>query len=129
MSRKKCITTEKAPAAIGPYSQAVVSDGTVFVSGQLGLDPESGKLVGPETASQARQVLKNIEAVLAEAGLGMDDIVKITIYLRDIGDFHTVNTLFTETFSEPYPARACIQAAALPKAAEVEMEAIATVSG
>jgi 2-iminobutanoate/2-iminopropanoate deaminase len=119
------INTSGAPAAIGPYSQAIEEQGWVFCSGQIGLDPKSGALVGGGIEAETRRALENLRAVLAEAGLGFHDIVKTTIFLADLGDFDLVNRLYGEHLSAPYPARSTVQAAALPRKARVEIEAIA----
>lgn len=121
---KKVIATDKAPKAIGPYSQAIEADGLVFTSGQLGLVPETGELAEGVEA-QARQALENIKAVLAEAGLTMDNVVKTTVLLADMADFAAVNTIYAEFFTEgSYPARSAFQVAALPKGGLVEIETI-----
>jgi len=121
---KKVIATDKAPKAIGPYSQAIEADGLVFTSGQLGLVPETGELAEGVEA-QARQALENITAVLAEAGLTMDNVVKTTVLLADMADFTAVNAIYAEFFTEgSYPARSAFQVAALPKGGLVEIETI-----
>jgi reactive intermediate/imine deaminase len=122
--RRESITTDKAPAAIGPYSQAVRVGDTVYLSGQIPLDPETMELVGGDIRKQVIQVFDNLEAVCQAAGGGVDDIVKLTIFLTDLGNFGLVNELMSERFQEPYPARAAIGVASLPKGAQVEMEAI-----
>ncbi|MCP1675349.1 reactive intermediate/imine deaminase [Natronocella acetinitrilica] len=122
--RRESITTDKAPAAIGPYSQAVRVGDTVYLSGQIPLDPETMELVGGDIRKQVVQVFDNLEAVCQAAGGGLDDIVKLTIFLTDLGNFGLVNELMSERFQEPYPARAAIGVASLPKGAQVEMEAI-----
>jgi 2-iminobutanoate/2-iminopropanoate deaminase len=119
------INTSGAPAAIGPYSQAIEKQGWVFCSGQIGLDPKSGALVAGGIEAETRRALENLRAVLAEAGLGFHDIVKTTIFLADLGDFDLVNRIYGEHLSAPYPARSTVQAAALPRKARVEIEAIA----
>jgi 2-iminobutanoate/2-iminopropanoate deaminase len=121
----KPIETSSAPAAIGPYSQAIEQQGWVFCSGQIGLDPKSGALVAGGIDAETRRALQNLGAVLAAAGLGFRDIVKTTIFLADLGDFDVVNGIYGEHFSAPYPARSTVQAAALPRKARVEIEAIA----
>lgn len=118
------IQTDQAPAAIGPYSQAVRHNGLVFVSGQLGLDPGSGDLADGVEA-QTRRAMQNLTAVLAAAGLRPDHVLKTTIYVADMGDFALVNRLYAEVFSPPFPAREVVQAAGLPKGALVEISAIA----
>ena len=122
---KEIITTDKAPAAVGPYSQAVVAQGLVFCSGQVPLDPATGKLVEGDIRAQTTQVCKNLSAVLAAKGLSLGDVVKTTVFLADIKDFPEVNAVYKEHFTTPCPARSCVQVAALPLGAQVEIEAIA----
>ena len=121
----KIIKTTGAPAAIGPYSQAVKEKNFVFLSGQLGIDPESRELSGESTAEQAEQALINISKVLKAAGPGMDKVVKTTVFLKNIKDFSDFNEVYKNFFSEPFPARSCVQVAALPMDAKVEIEVIA----
>ena len=121
----KPIQTSSAPAAIGPYSQATEQQGWVFCSGQIGLDPKSGALVAGGIEAETRRALENLREVLAQAGLGFHDVVKTTIFLAELGDFDVVNRIYGEHFSAPYPARSTVQAAALPRKARVEIEAIA----
>ena len=123
MSRQ-AISTTLAPAAIGPYSQAIASDGFLFCSGQIGLDPETGALADGIEA-QTERVLRNVEAVLAADGLGWEDVVKTTIFLADIGDFATVNAIYARQQADPPPARSTFAVGALPKGALIEVEAIA----
>ena len=118
------IQTDQAPAAIGPYSQAVSKNGWLFVSGQLGLDPATGALVEGVEA-QTRRALQNLVAILAAAGLGPQNVLKATIYVANMDDFALVNKLYAETFAPPYPAREVVQAARLPKNGLVEISAIA----
>ena len=121
------VHTANAPAAIGPYSQAVCAGGFVYVSGQIPLDPATGEFAGPDIRTQTRQSLKNIAAILAAAGSGMDRVVKTTVLLKDIGDFAAMNEVYAEAFTAPYPARAAFEAAALPKGALVEIECVAAL--
>jgi len=121
---RQIIETPRAPAAVGPYSQAVRHGNLVFMSGQVALDPATGTLVEGSVAEQTRQVFRNLQAVCEAAGSGLDAILKLNIYLTDLGHFATVNAIMAETFSAPYPARATIGVAALPLGAEVEMEAV-----
>lgn len=121
------IHTATAPAAIGTYSQAVRSGDTVYLSGQIPLDPETMELVAGGIDAQIRQVFDNLAAVAEAAGGGLGDIVKLTVYLEDLGHFPRVNEIMAQYFQEPYPARAAIGVAALPKAAAVEMDAILVV--
>lgn len=119
------ILTSRAPAPVGPYSQAIRVDGFIFCSGQIGLDPKTGKIVEGGVAEQARQVLDNLAAVLASADLTLEDVVKTTIFLVDIADFAAVNAVYAERVGTPPPARSTIAVAALPLGARVEIEAIA----
>ena len=120
---KKVIATDKAPSAIGPYSQGVGLEHLVFLSGQLGFDPTGALPQGAE--AQARCAMENIGAILQSQGLGYGDILKTTIFLTDLGQFGPVNEVYASFFSEGYPARSCVQVAALPKGAAVEIEVIA----
>ena len=122
---KKAIHTNNAPAAIGPYSQAIEANGTIFVSGQLPIDPATGAFAGEDIAAQTRQSLTNIKNILAEAGAGMEDVVKTTVLLKNIADFTAMNEVYAEFFTGDCPARAAFEVAALPKNALVEIEAIA----
>ena len=121
----KAINTTNAPAAIGPYSQAIEACGTVYVSGQLPIDPATGEFAQGGTQAEARQSLTNIKNILAEAGLTMQNVVKVTVLLADISNFAAVNEVYAEFFQAPYPARSAFAVAALPKGANVEIEAIA----
>lgn len=126
---RKTIQTDQAPAAIGPYSQGVRVGELVFISGQIPLDPVTMSLVGSDIDSQTRRVFDNLDAVCQAAGGRLDDIVKLSIFLTDLGHFATVNGIMAEYFDEPYPARAAIGVAALPKGAMVEVEAIMSLAG
>lgn len=119
------IHTEKAPAAIGPYSQAVLAGNTIYVSGQISIVPEKGELIEGGIEAQTRQSLTNISNILSAAGFSMKNVVKTTVLLADIADFGAMNAVYAEFFEEPYPARAAFQAAAIPKGAKVEIECIA----
>ena len=121
------IATEKAPAAIGPYSQAIKAGNTIYVSGQIPIDPAKGEFAGDDIAAQTRQSLTNINNILAAAGTDMSHVVKTTVLLADIADFTAMNDVYAEFFTEPYPARAAFQAAAIPKGALVEIEAVAVI--
>jgi reactive intermediate/imine deaminase len=123
MSRK-IIHTEQAPKAIGPYSQAVRAGQTVYLSGQIPLDPATGELVGGDITAQARRVFENLTAVCAAAGGSLADIVRAGIYLTDLGDFAAVNAVMAEYCKEPFPARSTIGVSALPRGARVEIDAI-----
>jgi 2-iminobutanoate/2-iminopropanoate deaminase len=122
---KRAIQSRQAPAAIGPYAQAVENGALVFCSGQIGLDPAAGTIVAGGIEVETRRVLENIRAVLAAAGLGLQDIVKTTIFLVDLGDFEIVNRVYGEHFDAPYPARSTVQVAGLPRKARIEIEAVA----
>jgi 2-iminobutanoate/2-iminopropanoate deaminase len=124
---RKAIRTDDAPEAIGPYSQAIVSDGYVFCSGQVPIDPATGELVGGPIADQTRRCMESLAAVLAAAGTDVDNVVKTTIYLADMNDFAEVNDAYGEFFSSDPPARATVQVAGLPKGARVEIECVARV--
>ena len=122
---RQAVTTGGAPAAIGPYSQAIAIEGFVFCSGQIGLDPASGELVPGGVEAQAERALRNLAAVLDAAGAAMADVVKTTIFLADIGDFGAVNGVYAKHMPDPPPARSTFAVGALPKGALVEIEAIA----
>lgn len=124
---KTIIATKEAPAALGPYSQAVRKGNMLFVSGQLGIDPASGELAPNDVEAQARQALKNLRAVLAAAGAGPRDVLKTTVFLASMDDFAAVNKIYSETFNAEPPARSCVAVATLPKNALVEVEAIAVL--
>lgn len=123
--KKKIIETSEAPAPIGPYSQAVEWGNFVFCSGQIPVNPQTGEVLRADVASQAHQVMKNIQAVLAEAGLGLDAVLKTTIYLDDMSHFGTVNEVYASYFSNEPPARSCVEVSKLPKDVQVEIEVIA----
>jgi len=128
MTEKAIVSTDQAPQAIGPYSQAVAFGNIAFLSGQIPLDPKTMTMVGETAAEQAEQVFKNLSAVAAAAGGTLDDALKVNISLTDLNDFVAVNEVMTRHFAEPYPARACVQVAALPKGAKVEIEVILGLS-
>ena len=121
---KKIIYTEKAPKAIGPYSQAVSAGGFTFISGQIAINPETGDLMNASIKDQAEQVLKNLIAICEEAKGSLADIVKLTIYITNMNDFAVVNETMQKYFSEPYPARATVEVSALPLGVNVEMDAV-----
>ncbi len=121
---KEIIHTDKAPQAIGTYSQAVKHQGLVFISGQIPLDPESMEIVEGGIEAQIQRVFESLSAVCAAAGGSLDDILKLTIFLTDLGNFPQVNTIMGQYFSAPYPARAAVEVSALPKGVDVEMDAI-----
>ncbi len=122
---KKSISTTNAPAAIGPYSQAVEMNGMVFVSGQLPIDPSTGLIISGNIKEQTAQVFRNIRNILSEAGLGMENIVKTTVFLTDMADFADVNEIYAEQFSGVFPARSAFAVKSLPKEAPIEIEVIA----
>ena len=124
---KKQVQTDKAPKAIGPYSQGIVANGFVFCSGQIPIDPATGELNMGTIEDQTRQVLKNVGAVLEAAGSSYDDVVKTTVFLQDMNDFAKMNAVYAEFFKAPSPARAAVQVARLPRDVKVEIEAIALV--
>lgn len=124
---KKIINTELAPEAIGPYSQSVLAGNILFISGQLPINPETGKFAGNNIKSQTEQSLKNIESILEKAGCTMDNVVKTTVLLNDMGDFAKMNEVYAKFFTKDYPARAAYEVAKLPKDALVEIEAVAVV--
>ena len=125
--KKKVIQTEKAPRAIGPYSQAIQAGSFLFLSGQIPLDPKTGELVKGDIRQQTKQVLENLKGVLESEKLEMKDVVKVTIFLKDIGDFNQVNEVYATYFPSSPPARSTIQVAKLPRDAEIEIEAIALI--
>ncbi|KAG7475104.1 hypothetical protein JOB18_024198 [Solea senegalensis] len=124
---RRIINTAKAPAAIGPYSQAVVADRTVYISGQLGMDPANGQLVDGGVQNQTRQALINMGEILKAAGCNYENVVKTTVLLADMNDFTNVNDVYKQFFSTNYPARAAYQVAALPRGGLVEIEAVAVL--
>jgi 2-iminobutanoate/2-iminopropanoate deaminase len=122
---KKVIETSAAPAPVGPYSQALQVDGTLYCSGQIPIVPETGVVLTGDITEQARQVMKNAEAVLKSADYSWDDVIKSTIFLTDLADFNAVNEVYASYLQAPYPARSCVQVAALPKGVNVEIELLA----
>ena len=124
---KKSISTERAPKAIGPYSQAIVKNGIAYLSGQIPLDPSTGELVAGDVAGQTERVLENIKAVLEAAGASMNSVLKTTVFLKDMADFAKMNEVYGRYFSEHPPARSTVQAAKLPRDVMVEIDAIAAV--
>ena len=123
---KEIVSTEKAPAAVGPYSQAIITDDRIiFTSGQIPLDPKTGNVVGSDIVTQSAQALKNLEAVLEEAGFQMKDVVKTTVFITDMAQFAVVNEVYANFFVAGAPARSCVEVSKLPKGCLVEIEAIA----
>jgi 2-iminobutanoate/2-iminopropanoate deaminase len=127
MSRQ-IIATEKAPAAVGPYSQAVQRNGVLYTAGQIGLNPSTGKLVEGGIEAQTHQALTNLQAILQAAGGSLADVLKTTVYLQDIGDFQTMNQVYATFFASEPPARSAVQVAALPLGARIEIEAVAVLA-
>ena len=123
----KMISTKKAPAAIGPYSQAIQVGNLVYTSGQIPIDPSTGAFVEGGIKEQTRQSLTNVKAILEEAGLSMSNVVKTTVFMADMGDFAEMNAVYAEFFSEPYPARSAVAVKTLPKGALVEIEVVAAI--
>ncbi len=126
---KKTISTDKAPAAIGTYSQAIEHSGVLYVSGQIPLDPGTGELIEGDIDAQINRVFDNLTAIVEAAGAGLNDVVKFTVYLTDLGNFPNVNSVMADRLSAPYPARAAIEVSALPKGAAVEADAIVALPG
>ncbi|KGG80179.1 RidA family protein [Caloranaerobacter azorensis] len=124
---KRVISTDKAPKAIGPYSQGIVAGNMIFTSGQLAINPETGELVQDDIQKETRQALENLKAVLKEGGATLNDVVKVTLYIKDMNQFSKINEVYEEYFSENKPARSCIEVARLPKDGNVEVEAIAII--
>lgn len=124
-AEKSIVETKNAPAAIGPYSQAVWAGELLFCSGQIPIDPATGQLVEGDAATQARQVLSNVKAVLEAAGLGMENVVKATVFFKDMADFQAVNEVYASFFKPPYPARSGVEVARLPRDVRVEIEVVA----
>ena len=125
---KQIIQTNNAPQAIGPYSQAVMANGTLYVSGQIPVVPATGAIVSDKVEDQARQVMENVKAVVEAAGLTLNNVVKTTVFIKNMDDFAVINGIYSEYFKENCPARACVEVARLPKDVLIEMEAIAVKS-
>ena len=125
MTERQAISTDAAPAAAGPYSQAIRAGELVFTAGQLGMDPATGELVSDDVSGQAERALQNLAAILDAAGSGLDRVAKVTIFLADIGDWPAVNEVYGRIVPEPYPARSAFAVKDLPKGARVEIEAVA----
>jgi reactive intermediate/imine deaminase len=126
---RRIIATDRAPQAIGPYSQAVQAGDTVYLSGQIPLDPATMQMVEGDIAAQARRVFENLKAVCAAAGGSLTDLVRVTIFLTDLGDFAAVNAVMAEYCAAPYPARATVQVSALPRGAQVEIDGVMVLGG
>ena len=127
MPERKAISTDRAPVAVGAYSQAIRTGDLVFTAGQLGIDPASGEFSAPDVAGQAEQALANLSAILDAAGSGLDRLVKVTVFLADIADWPALNDVYSRLVPEPFPARSAFAVRDLPRGARIEIEAIATV--
>ncbi|MGZ8475248.1 MAG: Rid family detoxifying hydrolase [Candidatus Limnocylindria bacterium] len=127
MADRVAISTEDAPAAVGPYSQAIRTGELVFTAGQLGIDPVSGEMAGPGVAEQAERAIANLDAILSAAGSGLGRLVKVTVFLADIADWPAVNEVYSRLIPEPFPARSAFAVKDLPRGARVEIEAVAAV--
>ncbi len=125
---REAIFTDKAPKPVGPYSQAILVNGWIFIAGQIPLDPDSGRMVEGDFESQVRRVLDNIKSIVESAGGSMDDLVRVTVYLRDLSRFDEFNRIYKEYFKEAYPARVVVGVSGLPKGAEIEVDAIGYIS-
>ncbi len=123
---KEPIATTAAPAALGPYSQAIAAGETLYCAGQIPLDPATGELAGNDVTTQTRRVLENLRAVLAANSMGFEHVLKTTVFMTNLGDFGAMNAVYGDFFPAPYPARSTVQVAALPRGAQVEIEAIAS---
>ncbi len=123
--KREIVNTEKAPGALGPYSQAIKTDSMLFVSGQLAMDPETMELIEGDVQQETRKALCNLQAILEEGGSALEKVVKVTVFIADMNDFPKINEVYAEFFRENPPARACVEVARLPKDARVEVEAIA----
>ncbi|MFT5477078.1 MAG: 2-iminobutanoate/2-iminopropanoate deaminase [Planctomycetota bacterium] len=126
-TERTVVSTSAAPAAIGPYNQAIIAGGLVHCSGQIAMDPDTGEIVSPDVRAQAQRALENLGAVLAAAGSGFDRVLKCNVFLADMGDFAVVNEIYATFFPDPAPARACVEVARLPKDARVEFDCVAQV--
>ena len=124
---KQVIETKNAPGAVGPYSQAIRTGNFVFLSGQIGIDPQTQKVVEGGVEAQARQIFKNIQAILKEAGIGLQNVVKATVFLKDMADFKKVNEIYAAHFQPPYPARSAVAVKDLPLSVDIEIEVIAAL--
>ena len=124
-AKRTIVSTEKAPAAIGPYSQAVKTDTMVFVSGQLAFDPATGNLITDDIKTETRQAMNNLKTILEASGSSLEKVVKTTLFIKNMDDFTLVNEVYGEFFTEKYPARACVEVARLPRDAHFEAEAVA----
>jgi 2-iminobutanoate/2-iminopropanoate deaminase len=119
------ISTSKAPSAIGPYSQAIVTGNLIFTSGQIPIDPQTGTIVSSDIERQTKQVLENLKNILEASGSSLSRVIKTTVYIKDMNDFQSINAVYARYFTEPYPARSCVEVARLPKDVLIEIEAVA----
>ncbi len=119
------VSTEKAPAAIGPYSQALIAGSFIYTSGQIPINPKTGEIVNGDIAQQTKQVMENLKAVLEAAGSDLGSVIKTTVFIKNMNDFQTVNSIYNEYFKKPFPARSCVEVARLPKDVGIEIEVIA----
>ncbi len=124
---KQVISTQKAPQAIGPYSQGIIAGNMIFTSGQLGMNPSTGEFVNSSIQDETRQALENLKAVLEQAGATLNDVVKVTVFIKDMNQFGLINEVYGQFFSEHKPARSCVEVARLPKDGSVEIEAVAVL--
>ena len=125
---KKVINTDQAPEAIGPYSQAIQAGNMIYTSGQIALDPATGEMVSPDIKAQTKQAMENLKSVIEAGGSDMNQVVKVTLYIKDMNDFGTINEIYCNYFKDACPARSCVEVSALPKGALIEIEAIAMVN-
>ncbi len=119
------VSTEKAPAAIGPYSQALIAGSFIYTSGQIPINPKTGEIINGDIAQQTKQVMENLKAVLEAAGSDLGSVIKTTVFIKNMNDFQTVNSIYNEYFKKPFPARSCVEVARLPKDVGIEIEVIA----
>lgn len=125
---KKVINTDQAPEAIGPYSQAIQAGDMIYTSGQIALDPATGKMVSPDIKAQTEQAMENLKNVIEAGGSDLSQVVKVTLYIKDMNDFSTINEIYGSYFKDDFPARSCVEVSSLPKGALIEIEAIAVVN-
>jgi 2-iminobutanoate/2-iminopropanoate deaminase len=121
------VSTDKAPAAIGPYSQALIAGSFIYTSGQIPINPETGEIVKGDIAAQTKQVMQNLKAVLEAAGSNLGNVIKTTVFIKDMNDFQTVNSIYNDYFQKPFPARSCVEVARLPKDVGIEIEVVAAI--
>lgn len=124
----KAITTNKSPKAIGPYSQAIIAENMIYISGQIPIDPQTGNVVSDDIEKQTKQVLENLKNILIEAGSNLSSVVKTTVYIKDMNSFPKINEIYASYFKEPFPSRACVEVSRLPKDVLIEIEAVAFIT-